>query len=45
LTFGRSGVIKFDYGARTIRVAQGLDEAEGRRIVDQLKDWLPAPQE
>lgn len=36
------GSIKFDYGARTVRVAPGLDEAEARMIVQRLRPKLPA---
>lgn len=35
------GSVKFNYGARTIYVAQGLDEAEGRLIADWLLKRLP----
>jgi len=38
---GPGGTIKFDYGARTVRVLPGLDEAEGRMIVDRLARKLP----
>ncbi len=37
-----SGAIKFAYGARTIYAAQGLDEAEGRLIVERLARRLPS---
>jgi hypothetical protein len=33
--------VKFNHGARTIYVAQGLDEAEGRLIVEHLRRRLP----
>jgi hypothetical protein len=36
-----SGSVKFTYGARTVYAAVGLDEAEGRQIVDWLKTRLP----
>jgi hypothetical protein len=39
---GRYGAVKFGYGGRTIRFAQGLDEAEGRLIVERLLRHLPA---
>ena len=39
---GRTGSIKFDYGARTIYAAPGLDEAEGAMIVEKLAKRLPA---
>ena len=42
LMSGRSGSVRFDYGARTIHAAAGLDEAEGRLIVDWLSRRLPA---
>ena len=32
------GVIAFDYGAKTIRFAASLDEAEGRMIVTRMKE-------
>lgn len=38
----RTGAVKFDYGARTIYFGGGIDEAEGRMIVDSLKRRLPA---
>ncbi len=37
----QSGSIKFSYGARTVYAAQGLDEAEGRMIVEWLRRRLP----
>ena len=37
--------VKFDYGARTVYFAMGLDEAEGRQIVEQLKRHLPVNNE
>jgi hypothetical protein len=37
----KAGSVKFDYGARTIRAASGLDEAEARLIVDHLRRRLP----
>jgi len=42
LTGNRWGAVKFGYGGRTIRFAQGLDEAEGRLIVERLLRHLPA---
>jgi hypothetical protein len=42
LNVGRMGSIKFDYGPRTISVAQGLDDAEGQMIIDLLRKRLPA---
>lgn len=41
LTYGRIGVIKFHYGAKTIHMASSLDEAEGRQLVDWLAARLP----
>ena len=38
----QSGSIKFDYGAKTIRAAGSVDEAEGRMILDWLRPKLPA---
>ena len=35
------GAVQFTYGARTVRLAAGLDEAEGRLIVERLKKALP----
>lgn len=37
----RTGSVKFAYGGRTIYLAAGLDEAEGRLIVDRLLKHLP----
>ena len=42
LGFGRMGTIKFHYGARTIRMAASIDEAEARTIVAWLVRRLPA---
>ena len=36
-----TGAIAFDYGAKTYRVGAGLDEAEGRLVVDQLRSYFP----
>lgn len=40
---GTSGAIKFDYGLKTIKIGSGLDEAEGRYIIEVLKgkSYLP----
>lgn len=38
----RTGAVKFDYGAETIFLAAGVDEPEGRVIVDWLARRLPA---
>ena len=37
-----SGSVKFDYGARTIYLAPGLEDAEGAMIVERLASQLPA---
>jgi len=37
----RYGALQFNYGARTIYAATGLDEAEGELIVDRLRKHLP----
>ena len=37
----RFGAVKFSYGARTFFAAPGLDEAEGRLIVEWLAQRLP----
>ncbi|MDB5673658.1 MAG: hypothetical protein JWM65_640 [Sphingomonas bacterium] len=36
-----SGAVKFDYGAQTIMLAAGVDEAEGRMIAQWLTTRLP----
>jgi len=36
------GALAFDYGARTIRLAPGMDEAEARELAVQLAGRLPA---
>jgi hypothetical protein len=41
LARARTGAIKFSYGGRTVYAAQGLDEAEGRLIVERLLRHLP----
>ena len=38
----QGGAVQFNYGVRTIRSAAGLDEAEGKLIVERLKKSLPA---
>ncbi len=35
------GPIAFDYGARTIRVAQALEEAEAKALIGELTERLP----
>lgn len=37
----QAGAVKFNYGPRTIYVADGLDEAEGAMIVERLLQRLP----
>ncbi|HZV67344.1 MAG TPA: hypothetical protein VFG03_20860 [Telluria sp.] len=37
-----AGPIAFDYGARSIRIAPSLDEAEARLLVPKLTERLPA---
>jgi hypothetical protein len=37
----QGGAVQFTYGARTVRLAAGLDEAEGKLIVERLKKALP----
>lgn len=34
---GGDGVLKFDYGFKTIQVASGIDEAEGRFLLEKIK--------
>jgi hypothetical protein len=41
-TIGPSiGVLAFDYGARTVRIAGGIDEAEGRQLFDTFTRRFP----
>ncbi|MGA2042380.1 MAG: hypothetical protein ABSG83_03305 [Roseiarcus sp.] len=37
----RFGCLRFSYGARSVYVGAGLDQAEGRLILDRLRDRLP----
>ena len=37
----RMGCMSFDYGASTIRMGQGIDDAEGRLIIERLAPLLP----
>jgi hypothetical protein len=37
----RTGAVKFDYGAETVYLASGVDEPEGREIVQWLRRRLP----
>jgi hypothetical protein len=32
------GSLAFDYGARTVRIAEGLDEAEARRLLTRIQE-------
>jgi hypothetical protein len=41
LNIARTGSVKFDYGPRTVYAAPGLDDAEGRMIVERLRKRLP----
>jgi hypothetical protein len=36
--FNSTGIIRFDYGLRTIKFANGIDEAEAKYILDKLKE-------
>ncbi len=36
-SLGSNGIFKFDYGYKTIMIANGLDEAEGRHILEKIK--------
>jgi hypothetical protein len=38
----KSGAVRFDYGARTIYAATGLDAAEGEMIIARLQKRLPS---
>lgn len=38
----RSGAVRFDYGAETVYLANGVDEPEGREVVAWLAKRLPA---
>ncbi|SRR5258706_2356347 len=35
------GAIAFDYGAKTYRIGAGLDEAEGRLVLDEIRKHFP----
>ena len=37
---GLAGTIAFDYGAKTFRFGDGLDEAEGRQIIKKIQAHL-----
>jgi hypothetical protein len=34
---GGDGVLKFDYGLKTIQIASGIDEAEGRYLLEKIR--------
>lgn len=42
LRYTGGGAVRFTYGARTVFAGSGLDESEGRLIVDRLRGRLPA---
>ena len=42
LLASRFGMIRFDYGARTIRAGASLEEAEAKMVVERLVKKLPA---
>jgi hypothetical protein len=42
LSFGLTGVVKFTHAGRTVRMAKGQDESEGRAILAWLAPRLPA---
>lgn len=35
---GNNGIFKFEYGLKTIKIANGIDEAEGRFILEKIKE-------
>lgn len=39
--FGNAGSVQFDYGACTVRLLPGHDEAEGRMVAEWLEKRLP----
>lgn len=41
LNLYQTGVVKFDYGPRTVRTLSGLDEAEGAMVIERLLAQLP----
>jgi hypothetical protein len=41
LRWSGGGALAFDYGAKTVRFAAGIDDAEARQILERLKDSLP----
>lgn len=44
-SLGTSGAIAFDYGAKTIPCASGVEEAEAAMIVDELRSRYSFPEE
>lgn len=38
ISLGTNGTIKFDYGLKTVRIADGIDEAEAKFIIEKLKE-------
>lgn len=38
LKLNSSGVLKFDYGMKTILMAEGIDEAEGRYLLERIRE-------
>jgi hypothetical protein len=41
--WGLGGVIAFDYGAKTYHFGSGIDEAEARTLVQNMKQRFPIP--
>jgi hypothetical protein len=41
---GGSGTVAFDYGARTYRFGRGVDEAEAKQVVAELRRRLEPPE-
>ncbi len=35
---GNNGMLKFDYGLKTIKIAAGIDEAEGRYLLEIIRE-------
>jgi hypothetical protein len=40
---GGNGTVAFDYGARTYRFGRGIDEAEAKQVVAELRPRLEPP--
>lgn len=36
-----SGVVAFDYGAKTVRFGSGMEEAEGNMILSEIQQYFP----